>query len=147
MIESIQNKDATGVQDHFWSFLHASQLLWFYVGGHFKFMGANVGSAKAFVQDWETSALDEDEKAIWKAVNDLRTSDVHVEPVVTEEKPETRILMRDGKILISEGKILCRTTIEYFVIVNDKGVPCQEIASRWIGLARRMIEHLLKNPP
>ena len=145
--QAANQKDATAVQDHFWSFLHASQLLWFYVGRYFSSLGNAAGNAKTFVQNWVTNSLDANEQLLWHGINELRTSDVHVEPVVTEEKSETRLLVRDGKLLMRDGKLLMRTRTQYFVSIQGTPHEVPAIVKKWIVLARRMIEYLENNAP
>ena len=145
--EAAIQKDAVAVQDHFWSFLHALQLMWFYIERYFSSIGSSGGSSKTFVQNWITNTLDTDEQLLWRSINELRTSDVHVGPVVTEEKTEAQLLARDGKLLIRDGKLLARTRTQYVVTIQGSAYECQEIARRWISLARRMVEYFKHNAP
>ena len=144
---ALNQKDAIALQDHFWSFLHASQLLWFYVSRYFTAIGSSGGSAKSFVQNWVTNCLDDNEQIVWKGINELRAFDVHVEPVVTEQKMETRVIVSDAKVLMRDGKILVRQRTQYFVELQGTRYECQELAKQWIRLARRMIEHLNFSAP
>jgi hypothetical protein len=145
--DATKEKDAIAVQDHFWSFLHASQLLWFYIGRYFESNGYNAGSARAFVQNWVMKELDSTQASLWSVVNSLRSADVHVEPVVTTPKTETRLFAREGKLLVRDGKLLVRTDTNYFVSFQGVQYECQSAARDWIVLARRLMEYLQLNAP
>ena len=103
MLERID--DPVEVQDHFWSFLHASRLIWFYFG---KWLNDNdrKDQAGSAVDRWKES-LEEAEAEAWDLISSLRTEDVHIRPVETKniKKPEN-VTVNGAQVTVGDDPVV-----------------------------------------
>ena len=132
-------KDAESVQDHFWSFLHGSRLIWFYLGEFLKNRGDPKETAARIMNGWVGTNLSIGEQKIWKAVAELRTEDVHTKPVETEEKQTVAIASRGGKILARNGKICSVKVVKYVVQFDGDEYDAVTLANQGIKLLQRFV--------
>ena len=100
------------VQDHFWSFLHAAKLVWFYFGGWVK-QNPTGHSAKARIKPWEKK-LTSDEQDTWATVHKLRDADVHVKPV--DANRDRGIAVQDRGLVVSGRGVV---VVERYVVNHD----------------------------
>jgi hypothetical protein len=124
-------------QDHFWSFLHATRLIWFYFARWTKSVGAE--NARSLATRWELK-LSESEKRFWKAMQDLRAEDVHVQPVSTSLLSSTKPITYEGLPVTLEGKRIVMTTVTQQVEWKDEQLDALELSDRGIALLQRFTD-------
>lgn len=140
MIAAASSKDETDVQDHFWSFLHASRLVWFYLGEFHHARGDAKGAAKITMKSWTDPNLDSDEKRVWDAIANLRTEDVHTRPVDTVERTEGHLVSRNGHLVKRNGHLCKVTATRHIVSDNSTEFDAIDLASRAIKLLTQFVE-------
>ncbi|MCY2991446.1 MAG: hypothetical protein NTY19_26755 [Planctomycetota bacterium] len=133
------DKNATDVQDHFWSFLHASRLVWFYLGEFHKARGDANGAAKITMNTWTATNLSPIEQRVWDTIANLRTEDVHTRPVETEERTSGASATRGGKLLTRNGKLCIVKKVEYKVLSGTDEFDAIDLANRGLGLLQRFV--------
>jgi hypothetical protein len=133
-------KDAESLQDHFWSFLHASRLIWFYLGEFLQSRGDPKGTAALIMNGWVAKNLSADEKKVWEAIARMRTEDVHAQPVETEEKRKTALATRGGKLLTRNGKLCTVTTVKYVVKFDGDEFEAVSLSGQGIMLLKRFVK-------
>lgn len=115
--------DPISVQDHFWSFLHAIHLIWFYFGFWVKNSG-QMKNSKQLIEKWKACRLPEEDQCVWNTLGNLRDEDAHVKPVVAKTPKGSRPLFDDktGRPLFSDksGKMLCSESKPFRVIQDGK---------------------------
>jgi hypothetical protein len=98
MRESARNKDHTGVQEHFWSYLHAVHAFWLYFKRWAK--QERAGKPEALMETCKARLLSSEEVGLWDKLSELRNSDTHVEPVPTQEPRGGHLMKsRNGHLL------------------------------------------------
>ena len=107
--------DAEETQDHFWSFLHASHLIWFYFGRCAVEVGHGKKEAQRLVDSWKASAISDDEAEAWNTIQALRTEDAHTQPVATDRHQVKALMIRNKKMMIRNGRMMVRHSTRYFV--------------------------------
>lgn len=113
----IEHKDAPiEVQDHFLSYIHASRLIWFYFGRYLKAEG-RPDKAVDLVDKWK-STLSRRQVEIWDFITELRTEDVHTQPVPVKNTQKPGVLAVNGKVLMIGGKLLKVGNWQYKVDVG-----------------------------
>ena len=126
------------VQDHFWSFLHAARLLWYYFGAWVK-QNPTGRSAEKRMEPWEQS-LSPTEQRTWSTVHKLRDDDVHVQPV--DANRHRGIAVRDRGIVVSGGKVLI---VERYVVNHDgREIDPFKLCEDSIPLLRRFVSDFEK---
>jgi hypothetical protein len=131
--------DTVAVQDHFWSLLHASRLIWFYLGEFVSSRGDPRGTAARLMNDWKSRTLNTTEQEHWGLLADLRTEDVHTKPVTADKQDRTSIAMRGGKILVSPQGICMAKITKYVVIYDDTEYDAFHIAESGVKLLKRFV--------
>ena len=139
MNDAKSKKDAVAVQDHFWSFLHASRLVWFYLGEFIQTRPNFSRTAGEIMDCWTASHLSAPEQTVWGAIADLRTQDVHTRPVETEEQQTTSLAVRDDKLRVRDGKLLAVKIVKYNVSFDGDELDAIDLATKGVGLLRRFI--------
>ncbi len=139
MIAAKSTNNAIDVQDHFWSFLHASRLIWFYLGEFHKSRGDASGTAKTTMNTWTSTNLSPAEQRVWDAIANLRTEDVHTRPVATEQSSSRALVRRGGKLLRRNGKLCVTKIIKYNVTSGQDDFDAIDLANRGVGLLRRFV--------
>ena len=139
MNDAISEEDAVAVQDHFWSFLHASHLIWFYFNNFLKNRGDLKKTGVRIMKNWAASHLSASEQKAWTAIADLRNGDVHVQPVETEEQETTGLAVRDGKLLARDGKLCTVTIVTYEVSFDGNEFEAIDLATEGVELLRRFV--------
>ncbi len=105
-MKAAKDGNAVLVQDHFWTFLHASHLLWFYFGKWVRESGAKKTAAN-LLKEWQDRRLTPDELAAWDSLASLRNEDVHVQPVMAEKPRGAGIMVsKEGKIMVCKHGIM-----------------------------------------
>ena len=126
-------KNRVDVQDHFWSFLHAAKLVWFYFGGWVD-QNPTGRSAKTRIKPWEQS-LAPDEQATWSTVHALRDADVHVQPV--DANRQRGIAVRDRGVVVSWRGVV---VVERYVVNHDgREIDAFKLCENAIPLLRRFV--------
>jgi hypothetical protein len=96
------------VQDHFWSFLHAIHLFWFYFKKWSK-ENAGIESPERRIERLKTRSLNAKEIEAWSALSELRNEDVHVQPVLTKE-PGAALCVAGGALMVRHGALVVKKT-------------------------------------
>ena len=127
------NRAPCEFQDHFWAFLHASRLIWFYFGRWLDCNGAK-GQAGEMLDYWKERHLRASDRRAWDAVTSLRTADVHVKPVPVTPRESKAIGIRGGKILVCAGKVVAVSTLTHRVEHDGESLDCLRLATRSLEL-------------
>ena len=92
---------AEDVQDHFLSFLHASHLLYFYFARWAKNIQRPENPSLLIVK--YISGLSATDAGIWNCLHELRTEDVHTQPIRISNPERPGALCVDGQEFLVDG--------------------------------------------
>ena len=138
-MKSAPKDDHVAVQDHFWSFLHAAHLVWFYFGRWARSLGKPKGEAKRLVARWQAHHLTPPEATVWDALMGLRSRDAHVEPVATQQRVSNALLVRDRALVVQDRKLVVVQTLRYEVEHNGQRHDAVVLCEQGVVLLRRFI--------
>ena len=137
MTESM-DEDPVSAQDYFWSFLHATHLLWFYFKD-FVNQTDLERSAKSLIQDWKGKQLSPEEVSAWDDIFDLRDVDVHVKPVFTEKGGgKIRCGPSGFPMCSATGQILAKK--HYMVLQGKKEIKLLPLCENGLAGFKKFVE-------
>jgi hypothetical protein len=129
-------RDQIDLQDHFWAFLHAAHLVWFYFG---RWAKANRDAgAKDLVKRWEAS-LSASDAQVWATLHSLRTTDVHVRPVPTKRVSVTSRITLDGLPISLNGDPIVITQVTHQVEFGATTIDIFDLCERGQEVLRLFI--------
>jgi hypothetical protein len=112
--------DTIEVQDHFLSYVHASQLNWHYFGACCAGIGLPKKEPERLVRKWLENTLSEQELDVWYFLNDLRNEDVHVKPVEPLRTSEPRIVTFGEHLITCGGAVVSHGQWRYSVSLRSQ---------------------------
>lgn len=119
MEASIATGAAADAQDHFWSFINASKLHWFYLGKVVNELGLAKGTAGQLVDEWKAN-LSSAEMELWETLSEMRNADVHVSPVEAQKKlVDSGLLYQDGSLLMSGDRLAYSPGVTKWLVSFD----------------------------
>ncbi|MDA0242862.1 MAG: hypothetical protein OT477_05560 [Chloroflexi bacterium] len=129
--------DLVEVQDHFLSFLHASRLIWFYFGFYVEASGRGKIAGK-LVDGWKNELSIEDKKC-WDVISQLRTHDIHVQPVQIKNINQPALLAFEEHLLTINGHLLSVGDWQYEVDYDDKKYDVFLLCNKGLDLLAKFI--------
>jgi hypothetical protein len=129
-----QKEDPLNVQDHFWSYVHASQLIWNYFGSYCYSHGLPKGQPGILVNAWkdEFPADKNSLREAWKILNSLRNEDVHVEPVETIQTERAEFVTHHGEPVTYQGELVTHGDYKYKVVHDSVEYDVWELTAEGI---------------
>lgn len=127
------------VQDHFLSFIHAAHLLFFYYCRWAKTKGWRDGEAKRRIGRF-TAAMTSTDAAVWNCLQDLRTEDVHTQPVkVANTEQPGALMLEDQLILLNDMKMVVGD-YRYTVTYGGSDVDVMDLCTKGLVLKQRFCD-------
>ncbi|MBT9551799.1 MAG: hypothetical protein IV088_13180 [Hydrogenophaga sp.] len=126
------------VQDHFLSFTHASHLLYFYFAGWAKGAG-KASNAKALIELYLAS-IEPKAAEVWRCLQELRTEDVHINPVSIINTEQPGALMLDGHELLLDGYQLMAGEYRYVVQCAGTTFDVLDVCETGLEVKRRFCD-------
>jgi hypothetical protein len=126
--------DPVATQDHFWSYLHAAQLVWFYFGRWVKEAGRT--GPKGLLDQWKQRALSPKQAEIWKTLNELRDVDAHVKPV---QGTSHLMRSRSGRLRSPLGVRMAKTQRRYVVEHADKWLDVFDLCDQGVEVLQAFV--------
>ena len=134
MKQARRDNNTIDVQDHFWAYLHAAHLVWFYFSQWAKQSPRHSETTKTRVRKWEQS-LSYAERTTWSALTSLRNEDVHVQPVSTSR--HGAIAVDGGAIVVQEGAVV--VVVSYRVYHDGRQLDAFQLCEDGLPVLNRFI--------
>ena len=134
-----EENNPTVVQDHFWSFIHGAQLIWYYFGTYCSNKGLSKGEARGIVNSWKDRLEDRSEADAWDIINSLRNEDVHVSPVRTKNTQEPKLVYHEGEVATHNGENVVHGDWKFIANHNGKNRDVWELCEKGIGVYEQFI--------
>ena len=127
---SVADDRRVEIQDDFWTFLHASRLVFNY---YQTWSGLTRKRAIRFTARW-AETLDPNDQDVWTALHELRDGEVHVRPVAVDGIAEGVVV--DGEDVVVDG---CdRVVITRYVVEHEgKEIEVHRFCATAVGLLER----------
>ena len=138
-----ESKDSrpVDVQDHFWSYLHAANLIWFYFGRWVNEQRIHGAKPKKLVEKWKKKTLNSEQVDVWNLIIDLRKRDAHVEPVPAKKQERNDILTDSmgRRIVNADGKQVTVKFESCLVRLNGKEIDIFEFCEQGIAILEMFV--------
>ena len=130
--------DPVSVQDHFWTFIHAAQLIWYYFGRACK--SATLPSER-LINEWKERCLQKDEQKAWDTINSLRNEDVHIKPVKTKKESEPdNVVVGGQQVVTSAGESVVVGTWQYSVNSSEGEWDIWQLCETVLSVKEKFID-------